>query len=92
MESTYLHLTAYQRQEAASPGPQQFPRWTRYADHFVVSGNGTKAQALAMKEELRPCSCMIMGLTLSEEKTKITHITEGFSFLGYWIERRQRGN
>ena len=28
-----------------------------------------------------------MGLTLSEEKTKITHITEGFQFLGYRIER-----
>ena len=23
-----------------------------------------------------------MGLTLSEEKTKVTHITEGFTFLG----------
>ena len=28
-----------------------------------------------------------MGLLLSEEKTKITHITEGFTFLGYWIEK-----
>src|SRR5205807_2979339 len=28
-----------------------------------------------------------MGLTLSEEKTKLTHITEGFIFLGYTIIR-----
>jgi hypothetical protein len=28
-----------------------------------------------------------MGLTLSEEKTKITPITEGCIFLGYWIIR-----
>src|SRR5262249_14790777 len=28
-----------------------------------------------------------MGLTLSEEKTKITHITEGFDFLGYRVIR-----
>ena len=28
-----------------------------------------------------------MGLKLSEEKTKVTHITEGFNFLGYRIER-----
>ena len=28
-----------------------------------------------------------MGLTLSEEKTKVTHITEGFDFLGYRIIR-----
>ena len=58
----------------------------RYCDDFVVLCNGTKAQALAMKEELRRVLGH-MGLTLSEEKTKITHITEGFTFLGYWIER-----
>ena len=28
-----------------------------------------------------------MGLTLSAEKTKVTHITEGFTFLGYRITR-----
>ena len=28
-----------------------------------------------------------MGLTLSEEKTNVTHITEGFDFLGYRIIR-----
>jgi 5-methylcytosine-specific restriction endonuclease McrA len=39
-----------------------------------------------MKEELRGV-LKAMGLTLSEEKTKITHITEGFRFLGYKIIR-----
>ena len=53
---------------------------------FVVIGNGTKAQALEMKEELKDILENI-DLKLSEEKTKITHITEGFQFLGYWIER-----
>jgi group II intron maturase len=28
-----------------------------------------------------------MGLTLSEDKTKVTHITEGFTFLGYRVIR-----
>ena len=32
-----------------------------------------------------------MGLTLSEEKTKVTHITEGFDFLGYRIIREVWG-
>jgi Group II intron, maturase-specific domain len=34
-----------------------------------------------------------MGLKLSEEKTKVTHITEGFKCLGFWITRSmgQRG-
>jgi len=53
---------------------------------FVVLCNGTKAEAIAMKEELRSILSN-MGLTLSEEKTKVTHITEGFIFLGYKIIR-----
>ena len=39
-----------------------------------------------MKEELEAVLDH-MGLTLSEEKTKVTHITEGFTFLGYRIIR-----
>jgi len=58
---------------------------------FVVLCNGTKAEALAMKEELREF-LSTMGLTLSEEKTKVTHITEGFDFLGYRIIREMGGN
>ena len=53
---------------------------------WVVLCNGTKAQAHAMKEELGGF-LSIMGLKLSEEKTKVTHITEGFDFLGYRIIR-----
>ncbi len=54
--------------------------------YFVVLCNGTKAQALAMKEELGGV-LSTMGLTLSEEKTKVTHISEGFDFLGYRVKR-----
>jgi hypothetical protein len=53
---------------------------------FVVLCNGTKAQALDMKEELKDILDH-MGLKLSEEKTKVTHITEGFKFLGYTVIR-----
>jgi len=48
--------------------------------------NGTKAEALAIKEELEEL-LSTMGLTLSEEKTKVTHITDGFDFLGYRVIR-----
>ena len=53
---------------------------------FVVLHNGTKEQAVAMKEELKQVLDQL-GLKMSEEKTKITHITEGFKFLGYKIIR-----
>jgi 5-methylcytosine-specific restriction endonuclease McrA len=52
----------------------------------VVLCNGTKAEALAMKEELGGV-LGTMGLTLAEDKTKVTHITEGFDFLGYRVIR-----
>ena len=51
---------------------------------WVVLCNGTKAEALAIKEELKEL-LSTMGLTLSEEKTKVTHITDGFDFLGYRV-------
>jgi len=41
---------------------------------FIVLCNGTKADAHNMKEELKTL-LHTMGLTLSEDKTKITHIT-----------------
>jgi RNA-directed DNA polymerase len=85
MESNYLHLSKGEREKRRRHGEANF-FYIRYADDFVVLTNGTKAQALAMKEELRKVLDQ-MELTLSEEKTKVTHITEGFKFLGYWIKR-----
>jgi RNA-directed DNA polymerase len=67
-------------------------RLVRYADDFVVLVAGTRAHADTLRDEvaavLRP-----MGLRLSEEKTTIAHIDEGFDFLGFRIQRRrQRGS
>jgi len=61
--------------------------YVRYADDFVVLCNGTKAQAEGMREELYLFLKEILRLELSKEKTKITHINDGFKFLGFWIER-----
>ncbi len=59
-------------------------RLVRYADDFVVLVNGTRAHAEVLREEtaavLRP-----MGLRLSEAKTRIVHVDEGFDFLGFRI-------
>jgi RNA-directed DNA polymerase len=85
MESNYLDRSENERRKRRRQGKSNF-LYTRYADDFVVLCNGTKAQALAMKEELKGVLDH-MGLTLSEEKTKVTHITEGFTFLGYEIIR-----
>lgn len=53
----------------------------RYADDFVVTG----ASRELLDNEVRPLIERFLaerGLTLSAEKTKITHIGEGFDFLG----------
>ena len=60
----------------------------RYADDFVITG--------ATKETLEKAKLIIgdflkdRGLSLSEEKTKIVHIDEGFDFLG-WNVRKYGG-
>jgi RNA-directed DNA polymerase len=64
-------------------------RLIRYADDFVicVAGDRMHAEALVAETEqvIRP-----LGLTLSQEKTRISHIDEGIEFLG-WRIKRQRG-
>src|SRR5215472_18670795 len=83
MESRYLNLTYSQRGNRRKQGKGNV-LYVRYADDFVVLCNGTKAEAHAIKQELGEF-LSTMGLTLSEEKTKVTHITEGFDFLGYTV-------
>jgi RNA-directed DNA polymerase len=85
MESTYLNLGKKIRERRRKEGKANY-LYVRYADDFVVFCNGSKAEAHTMKEELKEL-LSTMGLTLSEEKTKVTHITEGFDFLGYKIIR-----
>ena len=53
----------------------------KYADDFVVVCK-TKEEAMSMYEKLKPYLNK-RGLTLAEDKTKVTHIEEGFDFLGF---------
>jgi len=63
-------------------------RLVRYADDFVVLVHGTKADAEALWVEVTAVLAPI-GLRLSEEKTRVCHIDEGFDFLGWRIQRRR---
>jgi RNA-directed DNA polymerase len=55
-------------------------RLVRYADDFVVLVSGTRQHAEALQDEVAQLLAP-MGLRLSEEKTTIAHIDEGFEFL-----------
>lgn len=53
----------------------------QYADDFVIACK-TKEEAVSMYDKLKPYLNK-RGLTLAEDKTKVTHIEEGFDFLGF---------
>jgi RNA-directed DNA polymerase len=63
--------------------------YVRYADDFVVLSNGTKEQAGQLKGELHTFLKEKLRLNLSQEKTRITHLNDGFRFLGFKIQRKQ---
>ncbi|MEA1892684.1 MAG: group II intron reverse transcriptase/maturase [Campylobacterota bacterium] len=53
----------------------------RYADDFVVIGNSPKRLQILQRDIARFLASR--GLELSKEKTHITHIRDGFDFLGF---------
>lgn len=57
--------------------------YCRYADDFVIGIIGSKEDATKVKEKLKLFLSDILKITLSEEKTHITHSSELIRFLGY---------
>lgn len=58
----------------------------RYADDFIITGRSKEL----LEDEVKPLlvECLAKrGLALSEEKTRITHIEEGFDFLGQNVRK-----
>jgi RNA-directed DNA polymerase len=58
----------------------------RYADDFVVFCE-SQEDALVVRDRILPDWLAKRGLSLSEEKTRIVHLTEGFDFLSFNIRR-----
>jgi RNA-directed DNA polymerase len=66
-------------------------RLIRYADDFVLLVTGDRHQAEALRAEVAAVIAPL-GLRLAPDKTRVTHIDEGFDFLGFHIRRmRKRG-
>jgi len=63
-------------------------RLIRYADDFVLMVKGTRAQAEALREEIAGLLETVLKLTLSPIKTLVTHIDDGFDFLGFRVQRK----
>ena len=84
------HYTGLSKQEKTRRRRQGLANvvYCRYADDFVALCNGTKQQAEALKQELNAFLRDDLRLELSWEKTKVTHLNDGFRFLGFWIQRK----
>lgn len=62
----------------------------RFADDFIVTGSSREL----LEQQIQPLVTQFLGergLTLSEEKTHITHIEEGFDFLGQHLRKYHNG-
>lgn len=60
-------------------------QYNRYADDFLIAVTGSKKEAQDMKEKVRVFLKDSLNLTMSEEKTHITHSSEKVRYLGYDI-------
>ena len=67
-------------------------RLVRFADDFVVLVHGTQSDAETIRAQIGEVLGRELKMTLSVDKTHITHIDDGFAFLGFRIQRRRRGN
>jgi RNA-directed DNA polymerase len=62
----------------------------RYADDFIITGTSEEL----LRDEVQPLVEHFLserGLRLSHEKTRITHVSEGFDFLGQNVRRYGNG-
>lgn len=82
----YINLSTQDKMMRRRHGQANFA-YARYADDFVVLCNGTKGQALQMRQDLQQFLTTHLRLTLSMEKTKVTHLNDGFDFLGFHVKR-----
>ena len=63
--------------------------YCRYADDFVVIVKGNRAHAEGIRAECREFLEGKLKLTLNMDKTHITHVNDGFTFLGHRIIRKR---
>jgi RNA-directed DNA polymerase len=69
------------------------PAWrlVRYADDLVILVHGTEADTVALHQDVAAVLAGL-GLRLSQTKTRVVHMADGFDFLGFHIQwRRKKG-
>lgn len=81
----YKQLQRESRSLPAHPADNKKFTFVRYADDWLAGVCGTKEECETLKAEISQFLSTELKLTLSEEKTLITHSSEEVRFLGYDI-------
>ena len=82
----FLHGKGLHKQAMSRASRHRHPnvRFVRYADDWCVFlTRASKQHAEMLREQIRQFLYRECGLELSVEKTKITHVQDGFDFLGF---------
>ncbi|MFC5946214.1 group II intron reverse transcriptase/maturase [Micromonospora harpali] len=87
-EHNQTMATVRQRDNRRQRGAANW-RLIRYGEDWAAMANGTRHDAERLREQA-PAVLAPMGLRLSEAKTQVTHLDDGFVFLGHHIQRRRR--
>lgn len=82
------HLTPYEQQKRRWAGKGNY-LMIRYADDFVILSNDGIQGVMQAKAEVKEFLTTELHLELSEEKTQVTHVNDGYDFLGFHIHRVQ---
>lgn len=64
----------------------------RYANDWLLLTNGGKAEATRLRDEFKAFLWDKLKLELSPDKTRITHVNQGFNFLGFHVRRYVKAN
>ncbi len=90
------HSIKLRRKPAIDENRQWKPAvaYCRYADDFVVIVKGTKREAEVIRDQCRDFLEGRLKLTMNMDKSHITHVNDGFVFLGHRIIRKRgpKGN
>ena len=81
-----LTLTGLEQAVKAATGSRNKVNIIVYADDFIITG----ASREILESKVKPAVISFLtqrGLTLSEEKTHLTHVNDGFNFLGFNVRK-----
>ncbi|WP_331758516.1 group II intron reverse transcriptase/maturase [Nocardia sp. NBC_01377] len=81
----------WRRQQRRRKGLPNY-RLVRFADDFVVLVHGERSDAEALRSEIGELLGRELKMTLSVEKTHVTHVDSGYVFLGFRVQRWTRGD